>query len=189
MHRECGMMHWLLIQPPSLSLSLSLCWTFLLILLPESSFEIHILLAYCRRYRHTNHVASVLYGWSYNCLEWLKYMNKQRRARIHSPHNCLSTCRTNGWTPLFDFKQTDKRSWTKKSNNNNKIMRAIFLSHTHFLIRARAHTRSPYVSLFSTQQLICVCLCACAVFSRGYYRVYIVVLSLIFVYFPIASVL
>lgn len=56
-------------------------------------------------------VAAVVCGCSYNCLEWLKYMNKQRRARIHSPHNCLSTCRTNGSTPLFDFKQTDKNAW------------------------------------------------------------------------------
>lgn len=90
-------------------------------------YSIHILLAHCRR-----RTSVLLCGWSNNCLEWLKYMNKQRRARIHSPHNCLSTCRTNGWTPLFDFKQTDKQ----------KIMRDILL------VRALSFSLLPFGCLF-----------------------------------------
>lgn len=101
-----------------------------------------------------------VYGWSYNCLEWLKYMNKQRRAHIHWPHNCLSACRTNDWTPLFDFKQANKKC-------------AIFSS-----VLLHSLTRSPACSLTH------ICLLLPWLMSA-----YIVVLSLIFVYFPIASVL
>lgn len=101
-------------------------------------YLIHILLAHCRcRHRTTANVQCVCVcavpcSWSYNCLEWLKYMNKQRRACIHSPHNCLSTCRTNGWTPLFDFKQTDMKM------RDIPVVRWT-LSHSHSHSAAQAH--------------------------------------------------